>query len=117
MTFEKLNKTERTLLSSKNNTDLFNDREMATTATLTAVSTTNTTSSNNITDNNKRKTEENIGPTTNRKPTHRRVQTASQIEPKKMKSAIDVDDSDGLNKTNLVNRSTTPTFRIPKIGR
>ncbi|CAF4441641.1 unnamed protein product, partial [Rotaria sp. Silwood2] len=87
---------------------------MATTATLTAVSATNSNSNN--TDNNKRKTEENLGPTTNKKPTHRRVITQTQIDTKKMKSSIDIDESDGLNKTNLLNR-TTPTFRIPKIGR
>ncbi|CAF4719680.1 unnamed protein product [Rotaria socialis] len=116
LTSQRLNKTERTLLSSNNNTFPFNDSKMATTATLTAVSGTNTNNNSNNTDNIKRKTEENIGPTTNRKPTHRRLVTQPQVDTKKMKSSIEIDDSDGLNKTNLVNR-TTPTFRIPKIGR
>jgi len=89
---------------------------MATTATLTAVSATGTNSSNNSTDNNKRKSEENIGPTTNRKPTHRRLSIQPQTDTTKMKSSIDIDDSDGLNRNNSLNR-TTPTFRIPKLGR
>jgi len=92
---------------------------MATTATLTAVSSPVSNSSNSSssnTDNNKRKSEENIGPTTNRKPTHRRVSTQPQTDTTKMKTSIDIDDCDGLNKTNSLNR-TTPTFRIPKLGR
>jgi hypothetical protein len=75
---------------------------MATTATLTAVSTAGTT---NNTDTNKRKSEES----TNRKPTHRRL---SNQDTTKMKSSIDLDDNDGLNKT-----KTSATFRIPKLGR
>jgi hypothetical protein len=91
---------------------------MATTATLTAVSSpgTNSSSSSSNTDNNKRKSEENIGPSTNRKPTHRRVSSPLQTDTTKMKSSIDIDDSDGLNKTNTLNR-TAATFRIPKLGR
>lgn len=112
LTSQQPNNTERRFLSSNNNTFPLNDSKMATTATLTAVSTSNSNSS----DNNKRKTEENLGPTTNRKPTHRRLVAQTQVDTKKMKSSIDIDDTDGLNKTNLVNR-TIPTFRIPKIGR
>jgi len=118
-TSHRLNKTERTLLSSNNNTSLFDDRKMATTATLTAVSPgTNSTSSisSSNTDNNKRKSEENIGPSTNRKPTHRRVSTQLSSDTTKMKSSVDIDDSDGFNKTNSLNR-TASTFRIPKLGR
>jgi len=112
---------ERTLFLSNNNNNnhssIFNDRNMATTATLTAVSAAGTTCSNSNTDNNKRKSEENIGPTTNRKPTHRRVSSNQpQTDTTKMKTSIDIDDSDGLNKTNSLNR-TTPTYRIPKLGR
>ena len=114
------NPIERTLLSSNNNTSLFDDRKMATTATLTAISTTgtnnNNSSSSSNTDNNKRKSEENIGPSTNRKPTHRRVSTPLQTDTTKMKSSVDIDDSDGFNKTNSLNR-TAATFRIPKLGR
>ena len=90
---------------------------MATTAALTAVSTTSTNStSSSSTDNSKRKTEENIGPSTNRKATHRRVATQPQNDTTKLKFSMDIDDSDGVNKTNLSNR-TTSTFRIPKLGR
>ncbi|CAF3708683.1 unnamed protein product, partial [Adineta steineri] len=125
LTSQKLNQNERTLLSSNNNTSSFNDRKMATTATLTAVSTAgtnnNSSSSSNIsssTDSIKRKSEENIGPLTNRKPTHRRITTQLQTtDSTKMKTSTDIDDSDGLNKTNSLNRSTTMPFRIPKIGR
>jgi hypothetical protein len=122
LTSQKLNQNERTLFSSNNNNNNnnsshFNDKKMATTATLTAISATGTTNSNNSTDNTKRKSEENIGPTTNRKPTHRRVVSIQpQTDTTKMKSSMDIDDSDGLNKTNSLNRST-PTFRIPKLGR
>ncbi|UJR22385.1 hypothetical protein I4U23_025446 [Adineta vaga] len=124
LTSSKSIQNERTLLSSNPNTSLFNDKKMATTVTLTAVATpvTNTSSSsssnnNNSTDSNKRKSEENIGPSTNRKPTHRRVSAPLQSDSSKMKTAIELDDnSDGLNKTNSLNRST-PTFRIPKLGR
>jgi hypothetical protein len=102
-------------LLNNNNSSNFNDRKMATTATLTAVS--GTTSSNSSTDNNKRKSEENIGPTTNRKPTSRRLLNQPQTDTTKMKPSIDIDDSDGLNKTNSLNNRTTSTFRIPKLGR
>ncbi len=85
---------------------------MATTATLTAVSATSATSSNSSTDTNKRKSEENLGPTTNRKSTNRRHSNQLQTDTTKMKTSIDIDDSDGLNK----NR-TASTFRIPKLGR
>jgi hypothetical protein len=95
---------------NKNSSPPINDRNMATTATLTAVSSAGTTSSNNSTDTNKRKIEENLGPS--RKPTHRRLANQLQTDTTKMKS----DDSDGLNKTNSLNR-TSSTFRIPKLER
>jgi hypothetical protein len=113
LTSQRLNQNERT-----NNTSLFNARKMATTATLTAVSAagTNNNSSSSSADNNKRKSEENIGPSTNRKPTHRRISNQLQTDTTKMKSSIEIDDNDGFNKTNTLSR-TTPTFRIPKLGR
>ena len=81
---------------------LLNDTTMA---TLTAVSTTSST------ENNKRKSEENIA----RKATHRRLgSTASPVHP--LESSMDVETSDGLTKTNAMAR-TTPSFRIPKLGR
>lgn len=100
-------------LTSSKHTSNINEKKMATTATLTAVSTSNPSNSNNNTDNNKRKSEENLGPSTNRKPIQRRQ---IQTDTTKMKSSIDIDDNDGLNKTNSVNR-TGSTFRIPKLGR
>ena len=94
---------------------------MATTATLTAVSSAGTTSSSNnnhSTDTNKRKLEENLGGSTNhRKPTHRRLSGSPQTDSTNMKSSIDLDDSDGLNRSNNALNRTSATFRIPKLGR
>ena len=120
-TSQNADRNQRTLLSSTHNTSLFNDRKMATTITLTAVAApgtnnTNSSSSNSSTDSNKRRSEETLAPSPNRKPTHRRVTTPLQADSSTMKTAIKVDDSDGLNKANTLNRST-PTFRIPKLGR
>ncbi|CAF1593170.1 unnamed protein product [Adineta ricciae] len=120
-TSSKSNQNERTLLSSNFNTSRLHDRKMATTVTLTpvAASATNTSSSgsnSNSADTNKRKSEENIGPPTHRKPTHRRISAPVQSDSAKMKASVELDDSDDLTKTNALNKST-PTYRIPKIGR
>ena len=110
-TSSKSNQSERTLLSSNFNTSRLNDRKMATTVTLTpvAASTTNSSSSgsnSNSADTNKRKSEENIGPPTHRKPTHRRISAPLQSDSAKMKASVELDDSDDLTKTNALNKST-----------
>lgn len=119
LTSSKSNPNERTLLSSNFNTSRLDDRKMATTVTLTPVAASNTSSSgSNSTsaDTNKRKSEENIGLPTHRKPTHRRISAPLQSDTAKMKATVELDDSDDLTKTNALNKST-PTYRIPKIGR
>ena len=122
LTSVNFNFPERTLFSSNTNplqtssSSDINARKMATTATLTAVSSAGTTNCSNSTDTTKRKSEENLGGSTNRKPTHRRLSTQPETDSTKMKSSIDLDDSDGFTKTSSLNR-TAATFRIPKLGR